>query len=149
MQFAQSLGARFEEGKRIELPGVLNGWDTGPLFECLAYLGNRSEALALLDGADAELPQPGQPIGWGPWTILFSAVEGLTVLGEHDRAVRLYPLVVEGIERTKSVSGSFYDGRLLQRAAGIAAMAGRRWVAAEAHFRTALRQAESVPHRPE
>jgi hypothetical protein len=39
--------------------------------------------------------------------------------------------------------------RLPDRVAGIAAMAGRCWDDAEAHFRTALRVAEELPHLPE
>ncbi len=66
----------------------------------------------------------------------------------HEPAL-LYPLVVEAIERTGSVCGSIYDGRLIQRAAGIAAMAGGRYEEADAHFRTALEQSEAIPHRPE
>jgi hypothetical protein len=53
------------------------------------------------------------------------------------------------MRRAQSVSGHFYDGRLLERVAGMAAMAGRRWDDAETHFRVALEQAEVVPHRAE
>lgn len=140
---------RFEEGKLLALPGTINGWDIGPLLECLAYLGERSDALAVLETAEADVPEPGQPMGWGAWTVLISAVEGLTVLGEREWAARFYQHVVAGISRTKSVSGSFYDGRLLQRVAGIAAMAGTRWAESEAHFLQALDQAATIPHRVE
>ncbi len=140
---------RFEEGQRLEFPGALNGWDTGPLLECLAYLGQRPEALALLDEALSELPDPGSPTGWGPWTVIFTGIESLTVLGERDRAADLYLHIVEGIGRTRAVSGCFYDGRLLERAAGIAAFAGQRWEESETHFQRALGQAERIPHRPE
>ena len=144
----ETARTRFVEGERLKLPSIIN-WATGPLFECLGYLGERSQALALLNDGVAELPQPGRPNGWGAWTTLFSVVEGLTVLGERERAAELYPLVVEGLQRTKSVCGSYYDGRLLERVAGIAATAGRRFEEAEAHFETALAQARDIPHRPE
>ena len=39
--------------------------------------------------------------------------------------------------------------RFTQTVAGIAAAAGRRWETAEEHFRTALQQAETIPHRLE
>ena len=145
----EAARTRFEEGRRLELVGALKGWEAGLLFECLAYLGQRSQALALLDDGSVELPRPGQPNGSGAWCGLFSIVEGLTVLGDRDRAGALYELTAEAVERTRSVSGGFYDGRLLQRAAGVAAFAGSRWEAAEAHFIAALRQAGSIPHRPE
>ena len=144
--------ARYVEGLRAEaaIPaGAMTGWNTSVLFECLAYRGERSEALALLDATADQTARPGRPNGWGWWARLFSTVEGLTVLGEERRAAELYPLVVEAIERTGSVCGSFYDGRLIQRAAGIAAMAGARYSEAESHFANALQQAESIPHRPE
>jgi hypothetical protein len=81
--------------------------------------------------------------------MLLSAVEGLSVLGERDRAASYYDLVVECIDRTGVVCAGFHDSRLVHRSAGIAAMAGRSWDDAEAHFRTALRQAEDLPHLPE
>jgi hypothetical protein len=71
------------------------------------------------------------------------------VLGEHDRAAGLYELVVECIERTMTVCPTYIDCRLLERSAGIAALAGRCWDDAEGHLRTALRQAEDLPHLPE
>lgn len=140
-------GARalFEESVRLELPGAVDGWTL--LFECLAYLGERGGALALIEGR--EHPRPGQPKPSGAVSILLSAVEGLTVLGERDRAADLYPYVVDCWERTGVACPSFIDGRLVERAAGIAAMAGGRWEESEAHFQKALAQAETIPHRPE
>ena len=81
--------------------------------------------------------------------MLLSAVEGLYVLGERDRAAGLYELVVECIERTRAICPNYNDMRLLERTAGIAAAAGRCWDDAEEHFRTALRQAGELPHLPE
>ena len=81
--------------------------------------------------------------------MLMSAVEGLYVLGEHDRAAGFYDLVVECIEGTRTICSSYYDMRLPERAAGIAAAAGRCWDDAEQHFRTALGQAAELPHLPE
>ena len=140
---------RFEEARCRELPGALHGWDTGPLIECLAYLGEGSEAMSLMDEAVSQLPEPGSPIGWGPCTLVLAGVEAWVLLGEPERAGALYALTVETLRRTKSVSGNFYDGRLLERVAGVAAMAGRRWDESEAHFRAALEQAQTIPHRTE
>jgi len=140
----------FEEGVDREPPSCINGWNQAVFFEYLAYAGDREAALALLDKReDNRLPTAGQPNGWGRWMMLLSAVEGLYVLGERDRAAGLYDLVVECIERTRTVCPSYYDMRLPQRAAGIAATAGRCWADAEQHFRTALRQAAELPHLPE
>ncbi len=126
------------------------GWPRAQLFEYLAYVGDREAALALLDKAeDNRLPKRGQPNVWGRWIMLLSAVEGLYVLGELDRAAGFYDLVVECIERTGGICPSYIDMRLPERAAGIAAAAGRCWDDAEEHFRTALRQAAELPHLPE
>jgi tetratricopeptide (TPR) repeat protein len=139
----------FEEAVR-RAPDWSLGWDRALLFEYLAYLGDRQGALALLDDTEENcLPKAGQPNGWGRWVMLLSAVEGLYVLGEHDRAGAFYDLVVECIDRTRTICPNYNDMRLPQRAAGIAAAAGHRWNDAEKHFRTAVRQAAELPHLPE
>ena len=138
-----------ETGVELEPPGNLRGWERSLLFEFHAYAGERETALAMLDAEDPALPVPGQPNGWGRWSMLLAAVEGLYVLGERDRAASYYDLVVECIERTGAICAGFHDSRLPHRTAGIAAMAGRSWDDAEDHFRTALRQAEELPHVPE
>jgi hypothetical protein len=81
--------------------------------------------------------------------MLLAAAEGLSVLGALDAAAALYPAIVDCGVRTGAVCPSLIDGRLLERAAGIAAMAGRRFPEAETHFLRALEQARSIPHRPE
>ena len=137
----------FEEGVRLEPPGAADGWCAALLFECLAYLGRREPALALLE--TRSLPGPGQPKPSGAAAMLVSAVEGLTVLGDLDSAAELYPSVVDCGARTGVVCPSLIDGRLLERAAGIAAMAGRHYAESETHFVRALDQAGAIPHRPE
>ena len=137
-----------ETAAELDPPGNLQGCDRGLLFEFRAYAGEREAALAMLD-ADDVLPVPGQPNGWGQWMMLLAAVEGLYVLDERERAASYYDLVLECIERTQTICASYHDWRLLQTRAGIAAMAGRSWDDAEVHFRTALRQAEELPHLPE
>jgi len=81
--------------------------------------------------------------------MLLAAVEGLVMLGDHDRAAGLYPAVIDCYHRTGTICATFEDGRLTHRSAGIAAAAGRQWEVAERHFQTALRQAAELPHRPE
>jgi tetratricopeptide (TPR) repeat protein len=136
------------QGAQQEAPGVLDGTNSACLFEHLAYSGDAGEALALLEQWQGRLPQVGRPALWGVWQMLFSVIEGLTVLGEHERAASYQPLVVDALG-TGSVLGNYHDGRLLQRVAGIAATAGRRWEAAEGHFEAALTLADELPHRIE
>jgi tetratricopeptide (TPR) repeat protein len=140
----------FEQAVACEPPGALNGLDRAPFFEFLAYSGHRERALEMLDESEGHrMPAAGQRNTWGQWAMLTSAVEGLFVLGERERAGDYYDLVVECLELTKVVCCNSTDCRLLERVAGIAAMAGRCWDDAEGHFRTALRQADELPHRPE
>ena len=145
-----AAGGHFQEAFKGEPMSILNGWNRALLFEHLAYAGDRAGAMALLDKAeDNRLPVAGRPNAWGRWMMLLSAVEGLYVMGERDRAARLYDLVVECIQQTRAVCPNYYDARLPERAAGIAAAAGRRWDDAERHFRTALQQSADLPHLPE
>ncbi len=141
---AQSL---FEEAVRLEVPNAPDGWNVCLLMECLAYRGDRDHTLALLDGRD--LPALGEPKLWGSACMLVVSPEALMLLDERDRAAATYRAIVDCIDRTGVVLVTFNDGRLIQRAAGIAALAGRDFEVAEAHFRTALEQAATIPHRIE
>ena len=138
-----------EQADGLSPPGVINGVEWASHFEYRAYAGERDRAMAMLAARRAELPRLGEPGGWGAWAMLVGVLEGLVVLDELEAAAELYPLVRWCIERTGSVTVIQPDGRLVERCAGMAAAAGSNWDAAEAHFTTALEQAESLPHRPE
>lgn len=140
---------RAEKADELAPPGAINGVEWALHFECRAYAGERDRALAMLETRRAELPRLGEPNGWGAWAMLVGVLEGLVVLDELEAAAELYPLVRWCIERTGSVTVVQPDGRLLERSAGMAAAAGSNWDAAEAHFITALEQAEALPHIPE
>jgi tetratricopeptide (TPR) repeat protein len=90
------------------------------------------------------LPRPGRPNTGGSWTVLFCAVEALTILGEKAEAAKLYPLVLGGM-KTGNLFRAF-DNRLLDTVAGIAAGAGGNWAKAEEHFQAALRRCQELPH---
>ena len=140
----------FEQAASCEPAGALHGLDEGLLFEYLAYAGRREEALALLDCAgDASLAVAGRPNTWGQWAMQCCVAEGLFVLGEYDRAAACYDAIADCLARTGVTFVNSADCRLLERAAGIAALAGERWDDAEGHLRTALQQAEALPQRPE
>ncbi len=64
-------------------------------------------------------------------------------LGERAHAAALYPLVVEGMATGSIV---VFDGsHLLETVAGMAAFAGGDWRAAESHFESAIRTADTMP----
>lgn len=113
-------------------------------LQILGYRGDRERVVTVLDQRRDELPRHGEPSGYGRWIMPLGAVEALHVTGERARAAALYPIVA-GYLSTGAVQ-DVYLPRLVERSAGIAAAAGERWDAAERHFRTALRQAEELPH---
>jgi tetratricopeptide (TPR) repeat protein len=113
----------------------------------MAYAGDRSGALAILDENRKWMPREGQKNPRGSWSMLALMIEGFTMLGERARAAELYPLARELIS-TGAVA-LWPISRLTQTVAGIAAAAAQEWKAAEDHFQTALRQAESFPNRLE
>jgi hypothetical protein len=81
--------------------------------------------------------------------MLWGFIESHIVLGDFNAAAELYPLIRWCAERTGNLILMQPDCRLLERGAGMAAAAGSHWDVAEAHFLTALEQAEKLPHRPE
>jgi len=136
----------FEEAARREPPGFFRGADPAGLAMCLAYCGDREQALALLEQLeqDGKLPRPGVRNPLASWSALLSAIESLIVLGEQERAGALYPLAAEALATGALLD--FWGGRLLERVAGLAATAGARWDDAEGHYERALRQADDLPH---
>ena len=72
-------------------------------------------------------------------------IEAAVLLGRREDAARLYPLTRKLIATGTVLAWPW----LTERTAGIAAAAGRDWQAAERHFKTALKQAETIPLRPE
>ncbi|MDQ1566066.1 MAG: hypothetical protein QOF96_946 [Actinomycetota bacterium] len=143
-----AAGPHFEAGARLDADGALQGWGWAWLFQYRAYTGARDAALGMLAEREEDLPRPGGPNRFGPWTMLGAVVDGLVMLGEEARAAVHYPVLVEALA-DGIVGGNYHDVRLFQRVAGIAAAAGRRFDEAEAHFGAALRLAEQLPHRIE
>lgn len=144
----EAAGPHFEEGAARDPDGALNGWGWAWLFQHRAYTGAGEEALRMLAEREADLPRPGRPNRFGPWTMLGAVVEGLVVLGEDNRAAGHYPVLLEALA-AGVVGGNYHDVRLFERVAGIAAAAGGRFDEAEAHFSAALRLADSLPHQLE
>ena len=108
-----------------------------------AYTGD-GDVGTLLDDQASSLPKPGGRNSNGAWGLLLKTVEARVLLG-HTEAAALYSLVLEALD-TGTVT-EFQTMELLQNAAGTAAAAGGQWDASEGHYRTALRQAEELPHR--
>ena len=135
----------------LEPPGIVALWSRSAELLVTAYAGDPGTARRMFQEFSPQLPSPGQTAPLSSWMLTFSAVEALVVLGERAEAAKLYPLVLEAIEMGVVVDGYGGDiqGRLLQTLAGMAAGAGGRWDLAEAHFRQALDQADTLGLRME
>jgi hypothetical protein len=132
---------------RLEGDTARLGTGVGALFRQMAYAGDHTGASALLHERRALLPRSGRPNTMGSWWMLVLVIEGLVVLGEQPQAGQFYPLVRELVSTGAVVLWPIF--RFTHTVAGMAAAAAHRWEVAEDHFRTALQQAEAVPHRLE
>ncbi|MGI8785623.1 MAG: serine/threonine-protein kinase PknK [Acidobacteriota bacterium] len=135
------------EAARVAPRGFTAGSHVGLLSLDKAYAGDPSAALSLLDSAREYLPRSGQPNTAGAWSLLFSAVECLAVLGKEDESAQLHSLLLEALVNGAVVG--FNAATLVEKAAAISAAAGQQWDQAERHFDTALAQAEQIPFRTE
>jgi predicted ATPase len=137
--------ATFEQASRMQTATAF-GYP-GRVFLTHAYLGNKAQALALI-----ERFRPDFPVATGPnltdrWTVGLMAAEAYAVIGSNDEAAALYPTVLGAIETGCIARG--LDTRLMQTLAGITAGCGRRWDHAEEHFENALRCTRELPYRLE
>ena len=132
---------------QLEAETSRRGMGVGTFFRQLAYGGDREGALAILHEKIAWLPRSGEQNTMGSWWMLALVVEGLVILGERSKAGELYPLVRELVDTGAVMLWPIF--RFTHTVAGMAAAAARQWEAAQEHFQTALRQAESVPHHLE
>jgi tetratricopeptide (TPR) repeat protein len=123
------------------------GTGVGTFFRQMAYVGDRAGAFRILQEKRGWLPRSGQPNTMGSWSMLALVIEGLFILGEHSQAQELYPLARELVDTGAVALWPIF--RFTHTVAGMAAAAAHQWGAAEDHFQTALRQAESVPHHLE
>ena len=121
-----------------------SGPDWGCYLRILAYLGQSAQVKAVLNSRRADFPVLGRVNGYGPSYLAAAAIEALTVIGDREQASDFYPLLREHIATTGVVL-HWLSPYLLQRVAGIGAMAGRQWDLAEEHFQTALQQAHELP----
>src|SRR5205823_12862732 len=94
-----------------------------------------------------ELPRAGVANTGGSWALALAMAEGRFVLGERDEAAAWYPLVVEAQRATGAIAATYNPNQLIERVAGIAAIAAGNYQAAEAHFLRALRQADEMPYQ--
>jgi tetratricopeptide (TPR) repeat protein len=136
-----------QESFRLEVESSILGSGVGTLFRQMAYAGDRTGALAILDEKREWMPRSGRANTSGSWSMLALVIEGLFILGEHSQAGKLYQPACELVDTGTVALWPIF--RFTHTIAGIAAASARQWKAAEDHFQTALQQSESVPHRLE
>jgi eukaryotic-like serine/threonine-protein kinase len=147
-QQSSALDCALEAAKlELEGPGYVQGFAVGTVFRERAYAGDHAGAMAVFNENLSKLPRADQPNTFGSWAFLVSAVEGLAMLGERDRAADFYPLVCRLVD-TGMISLPVM-ARFSRTVAGVAATAARQWQSAEEHFSIALRQAEEMPDQLE
>jgi hypothetical protein len=121
------------------------------VFEALqlsgtALLGRREDARALFGAVEPWLPAVGKRNINGAWLVLDVSVPGLMLADEVVRCGDLYPSCVSYLGTGVIGDWSIVPGNP-QIVAGIAAHAAGLRDRAREHFETAIRQADTLPHR--
>src|SRR5829696_2993858 len=129
---AERAEAEFRHAVTLEPAGAYSGTSTSILVRHLAHSGHAEAVWAIYQSARPTLPSPDQVNTNGAWSRLFGLVEALYLCGFSDDAAALSPLVEEALERGPDWIS--FDGRLVRTRAGVAAMAGGHWEAAEHHL---------------
>ena len=125
--------------KAVDCP-TFNGLESCQLVYLRTLMGD-SRAHELLDRYEALLPVRGQLNSVGSCHMLLFWVESAALLGEHERAAQQYESVVDLLRRD---AVACYFPRLIERIAGIAAMAGEQYDKAQKHFEASLERAEAL-----
>jgi tetratricopeptide (TPR) repeat protein len=142
-EWEEALGPFKRAAEGADVRSSIKGWDTFlPL--CQAYAGLTHEAMTHLDQHRDQFAQLGGANSQGAWAWTLAAVEAFAVAGAKDRAASLYPMTLEAL--ATGTVGRFYDFRLLETIAGIAAASGEKWAEAEGHFQRALEIVDGLPH---
>jgi len=119
---------------------TFNGLEACQLLYLRTLMGD-PRANELLNQHEAMLPVRGRLNSVGSHHMELFWVESAALLGQDERAAQRYDSVVDLIERD---TVTCYYPMLIERIAGIAAMAGERYEAAQAHFETSLEQARTL-----
>ena len=125
--------------KAVDCP-TFEGLETCQLLYLRTLMGD-PRAHELLDRYAAILPVRGQLNSLGSYHMLLFWVESAFLLGQYERAAQQYESVVDLLGRD---TVTCYFPRLIERIAGIAAMAGEQYDKAQAHFEASLERANEL-----
>ena len=144
---AERAEAELRRAVELEPAGSFSGSSTSILLHHLAHSGRAEEVLAIYQSARPMLPSSDRVNSIGTWERLFGLVEAMYLCGFSDDAAALSPLVENALDRGPDWIN--FNGRLVRTRAGVAAMAGGRWEAAERHFAQAELDAKRMNNRLE
>ena len=119
---------------------TFEGLETCQLLYLRTLMGD-PRANELLDRHEAILPVRGRLNSVGSCHMLLLWVESAVLLGHDERAAQQYDSVVDLLKRD---TVTCYFPRLIERIAGIAAMAGGQYDKAQAHFEASLQLAREL-----
>jgi tetratricopeptide (TPR) repeat protein len=125
--------------KAVDCP-TFEGIETCQLLYLRTLMGD-SRALELLDRYESILPVRGRLNSTGSCQMMLLWVESAVLLGQDERAAQHYESVVDLIKRD---TVTCYFPLLVERIAGIAAMAGEQYDKAQAHFEASLELAKRL-----
>lgn len=131
----------YRRGLNPPAPGIFADFPHARVSLMLAYLGKEEEALQILN-RHKDLHSSLENLGTSEHMIVGSAVEALFLLGERKRAAALYPALLKMME--SGGVARFFDFRLHETLAGLAAGAAGDTESAEHHFESALRVADEL-----
>lgn len=134
-----------EQAAALELEDAWAGADHAALLLLRAYRGESEAVRRLLRRVSRSLPLPGVVNRSGTWELLPAAIEALAVIGDRHAAAELYDAAADAANGPAVIR--YWTKTLPHTSAGIAAACGERWESADAHFLSALRQAEEIPNR--
>jgi hypothetical protein len=116
------------------------------LFHGTALVGRSDAARTLFRDVESWLPAVGKRNSSGAWTVLELSVPGLMLADDLGRCGALYPSCISYLSTGVTNHWSIAPGNP-QTVAGIAAHAAGLRDRARDHFETAIRQADTLPHR--
>jgi class 3 adenylate cyclase/tetratricopeptide (TPR) repeat protein len=142
--YAGDLDEGLEHARRSIETEPLSAWSKAGLTALVAnrtMAGDVEAVDAALAGELDDIPLGADAVPLGRVGELLTAAESYSRLGRTDLVERLYPFVLEWVERYPV---RVFDWTLTARVAGMCAAALERWDEAEAHFEAAIRAAEEL-----
>ena len=127
-------------------PPLYKGVAEAMRFSGTALVGRIAVARTLFGEVEPWLPHVGQRNIFGAWAVLDTSVPGLMLADDVVRCGALYPSCVSYLGTGAVSDLSIVPGNP-QTVAGIAAHAAGLRDRARDHFETAIRQADTLPHR--